>query len=217
MALRGLLVDYGGVLTSSVAESFGAFCGDEQIDGEVFREVFLAIARSPDSIFARLETGAIEQEEFDAGFASLLGDASGRTIDPAGLKQRLFAGVQPDEVMLEMVRGARAAGVRTALVSNSWGGRDYPPEIIEGPFDATLISGEIGLRKPEPAIYLLAAERLGLEPRACVFVDDLKVNIEGAEAVGMTAILHRDPAETIPLLEQHFGIVLAPDARRAGR
>ena len=65
-----------------------------------------------------------------------------------------------------------------------------------------MISGDVGLHKPQPEIYLLACERLGVEPADAVFVDDLRENCDGAEAVGMTALLHRDAAETIAKLER---------------
>jgi epoxide hydrolase-like predicted phosphatase len=81
-------------------------------------------------------------------------------------------------------------------------------EEVRGLFDAVVISGEVGLHKPEPEIYLLAAERLGVKPRSCVFVDDLRENCAGAEAVGMTALLHRDPAATIAELERLLGMTL---------
>jgi HAD superfamily hydrolase (TIGR01509 family) len=69
-------------------------------------------------------------------------------------------------------------------------------------FDAVVISGEVGLHKPQPAIFLLGAERIGVEPADCVFVDDLRENCAGAEAVGMTAILHRGAEGTLPRLEE---------------
>jgi FMN phosphatase YigB (HAD superfamily) len=68
------------------------------------------------------------------------------------------------------------------------------------------------MHKPQPEIYLLAADRLGLAPARCVFVDDLRENCAGAEAVGMTAILHRDPAETIARMEQLLGFEVASQA-----
>jgi epoxide hydrolase-like predicted phosphatase len=79
-------------------------------------------------------------------------------------------------------------------------------------FDTVVISAEVGLHKPQPEIYTLAAERLGVEPQACVFVDDLKENCEGAEAVGMTAIRHRSAPETIARLEELSGVSLAAPA-----
>jgi HAD superfamily hydrolase (TIGR01509 family) len=76
-------------------------------------------------------------------------------------------------------------------------------------FDATVISGDIGLHKPQPEIYRLGAERIGVPPERCVFVDDLRENVAGAEAVGMTAILHREPPATIAELERLLGIPIA--------
>lgn len=216
MTAAGLLVDYGGVLTTSVTESFAAFCAAEGIELEVFKRVVLGAARGPESPFALVETGRITQEEFDGHVARLLAEACGRTVDPAGLKQRLFAGVGPDEAMVDAVRRARAGGIRTGLVSNSWGGRDYPRETFGDTFDAIVISGEAGVRKPEPEIYLLAAERIGVAPAGCVFVDDFRVNVEGAERVGMTGIHHRSAEETIPVLEPLLGVPLWPGGARKG-
>jgi epoxide hydrolase-like predicted phosphatase len=85
----------------------------------------------------------------------------------------------------------------------------YDPEALEGLFDAMIISGDVGLHKPQAEIYLLAAERLGIEPEDCVFVDDLRENVRGAEEVGMTAILHRDPETTLARLEDLLGLSLS--------
>lgn len=205
---RGLLVDFGGVLTTSVTESFAAFCADEGIEVEVFKRVVLGAARTGDSPFLLVETGAITQEEFDEQIAALLSAACGKPIAARGLKQRLFARAVPDDRMIAAVRNARKQEVRTALVSNSWGGRDYPQDVLDELFDAVVISGLVGLRKPDPEIYLRAADEIGVEPPDCIFVDDFQVNIEGAQAVGMAAVRHRTPDETIPLLEEFLGVPL---------
>jgi HAD superfamily hydrolase (TIGR01509 family) len=74
-----------------------------------------------------------------------------------------------------------------------------------------VISGEVGLRKPDPAIYELAAERLGLSPAACVFVDDLPGNLKPARALGMATVLHRgDAAVTLAEVSGHLGVDLSP-------
>jgi epoxide hydrolase-like predicted phosphatase len=118
--------------------------------------------------------------------------------------------------MLEAVRRARAAGVKTGLISNSWGdGLAYDPAMLEELFDAVVISGEVGLHKPQPEIFHLGAERIGVAPQACVFVDDLRENCAGAEAVGMTAILHRGSEGTLPQLEELLGVPLSPASERA--
>jgi HAD superfamily hydrolase (TIGR01509 family) len=75
-------------------------------------------------------------------------------------------------------------------------------------FDAVVISGDEGIHKPQPEIFRLGAERVGLPPAECVFVDDLRENCEGAEAVGMTAVLHRGADSTLPRLEELLGIEL---------
>ena len=137
----------------------------------------------------------------------------------------LFAGLEPLEPMVEAVRQARRGGVRTGLISNSWV-MDHYTDDIRSLFDALVISAEVGLHKPQPEIYLLAAERLGVDPKQCIFVDDLRENCAGAEEVGMTAVLHRDPDETVAWhttlaemspAEPNLQLTLASYYERAGR
>jgi putative hydrolase of the HAD superfamily len=199
------LLDYGGVLTSSVLDSFAAFCVAEAIDFDLFREVVLESARGPDSIFHRVEKGLVDQHEFDDRLARTLTEATGKQVLATGLKQRLFSASTPDEEMLAAVRNIRKHGVKTALVSNSWGGADYPRHLFGELFDAVVVSGEVGLRKPDREIYVLAASKVGVPPERCVFVDDFRVNVEGAIGVGMHGILHRDTADTVAQLKQLFG------------
>ena len=206
MKAKALLVDYGGVLTTSVLESFGAFCRDEAIPAETLRDVFLASDRLDDSPFRRVEVGAMTDDEFDRAVALLLTEACGRQIAHEGLKRRLFARTVPDTAMRAAVKAAREAGVRTCLLSNSWGVGGYPLRELDELFDELVISGEVKLRKPDPAIFELAAGRLGVEPRDCVFVDDFRVNCEGASAVGMHAILHRETPETIAHMQDTLGV-----------
>ena len=114
--------------------------------------------------------------------------------------------------MIGAVRRARAQGVPTGLISNSWGGNygegGYDRPMFDELFDIVVVSGEVGLRKPQPEIYLLACERIAAEPADCVFADDFEVNAEGASAVGMLGIRHRTADETIPRLEEFLGITL---------
>lgn len=200
--MRALVVDFGGVLTTSIWPAFRAFCEAEGLEPDAVRDLF---RDDPEAValLRGLETGELSAEEFQPRFAALLG-----VEDSAGLIPRLFASLQPDEQMLGAVRAAGAAGIRTGLISNSWGLEIYERAPIDL-FDATVISGDVGLHKPQPEIYVLACERLGVEPAAVVFVDDLRENCAGAEAVGMTAVLHRDPDDTVPRLEQLLGVELA--------
>jgi putative hydrolase of the HAD superfamily len=128
-----------------------------------------------------------------------------------GLIERLFGGLAPEPAMIEAVTAIRASGLKTGLITNSWGMGIYDRAPLDI-FDATVISGDVGLHKPQPEIYLLGAERIGVRPERCVFVDDLRENVAGAEAVGMAAILHRDPATTVAELERRLGFQLGDPA-----
>jgi epoxide hydrolase-like predicted phosphatase len=199
--LRGLLVDFGGVLTSNVFESFREFCRTEGLEEDAFVNLFRDPAARGD--LRRVETGEIDEAEFSRGLAERLGVA-----EHEGLVDRLFAGMRPDEAMVEAVAAARRAGVRTGLVSNSWGEAGYDRSRFGELFDAVVISGEIGIRKPAPEIYALAAQRLGRAPERCVFVDDLPGNLKPARAIGMATVLHRDAETTLAELEEHLGVSL---------
>jgi len=197
---KALLVDFGGVLTTDIWSSFAAFCEQRGLDAGAAKQLF---RENPDALatLRGLETGEVEPADFERRFAALLG------TEPDGLVEGLFAGLRPDQPMLEAVGRAREARVPTGLISNSWVMDHYTDE-IRSLFDEVVISAEVGLHKPQPEIYLLAAERLGVAPADCVFVDDLRENCAGAEAVGMTAVLHRDSAETISRVEKLLGVQL---------
>ena len=201
--MRGLLVDFGGVLTSNVFESFRAFCSAEGLDPDAFVRLF---REDPGAVatLRRVERGELDEDEFASIVCERLGVA-----DSEGFVDRLFAGMRPDDAMVEAVRRARAGGIRTGLISNSLGSGRYDRAAFPELFDGVVISGEVGLHKPEPEIYELGAERVGLQPAECVFVDDLRENCEGAEAVGMTAVLHRGADSTLPELERLLGVALS--------
>jgi putative hydrolase of the HAD superfamily len=196
---RGLIVDYGGVLTTDVFASFRAFCEAEGLDPDAVRDRFRSDPEARE-LLSGLETGALAVAEFEPRFAALLEVSSERLIG------RLFGAMEPDEAMLEGVRDARRRGIRTGLLSNSWGDAlAYDDALLEELFDAWVISSEVGLRKPDPAIYELVAERLGLPPAACVFVDDLPGNLKPARALGMATLLHRgDAAATLAEVRAHL-------------
>jgi putative hydrolase of the HAD superfamily len=204
--LRGLIVDFGGVLTTNVFQSFKQFAEAEGLDRDAIKRAFRE-DREALALLRRLEKNEITVEDFEPRFAERIGVPEER-VD--GLVGRLFAGVGPEEQMLDAVRRARAAGVKTGLISNSWGsGLEYDEGMLEDLFDAVVISGDVGLHKPDPAIFRLGAERIGVPPEECVFVDDLRENCAGAEEVGMTAILHRGPDSTLPELERLLGVTSA--------
>jgi putative hydrolase of the HAD superfamily len=198
---RGLLVDYGGVLTTDLFESFRAFCATEGLAPDTVRRRFRE-DRACRELLIGLETGQLPEEEFEPRFAAVLGVQAPHLID------RMFAGSGPDEPMIEAVRRARAAGIRTGLISNSWGTRRYDRAHFAELFDAVVISGEVGIRKPATEIYGLGVQRIGLPADACVFVDDLPFNLEPAGELGMATVHHVTAERTIAELEELFGVGL---------
>jgi epoxide hydrolase-like predicted phosphatase len=195
-----LLVDFGGVMTTPVWDSFADFTREKGLDEHAVRRLF---REDPEALadLRLLETGTIEETEFEKRFAKRLG-----LDDATDLIESLFRGMRPSEQIVAAVRAVGDRGVKTGLISNSWSTSHYDRELLEELFDTVVISAEVGLHKPQPEIYLLAAERLVEPPERCVFVDDLRENCAGAEAVGMTAILHRDPTATVERIEELFGI-----------
>jgi putative hydrolase of the HAD superfamily len=198
---RGLLVDWGGVMTTNVFDSFRAFCTEAGIDPDEVGRRFRGDPESRDLLIG-LETGELPEDEFERQFGAVLGVPSDRLIE------RMFAGGRPDEEMIAAVRHARGAGVRTGLISNSWGTSRYDRPLLAELFDGVVISGEVGMRKPTPEIYVLGARAIDLEPGACVFVDDLKFNLAPARELGMATVHHVTPEQTIPELERLLGVDL---------
>ena len=197
----GLLVDYGGVLTTDLFDSFRSFCEREGLAPETVGQRFRNDPRSRELLIG-LETGSLSEEEFEPRFAEVLGVGAENLID------RLFAGSTPEDTMVAAVAEARGAGIRTGLVSNSWGTRRYDRKRLAELFDGVVISGEVGIRKPSREIYELGAKSIGLKPTDCVFVDDLPMNLKPAAELGMGTVHHVSPQETIAELELMLGVDL---------
>jgi putative hydrolase of the HAD superfamily len=201
-SILAVLFDFGGVLTTSVWDTFSDFCRKEGLDPDAVKQLF---REDPEALalLRKLETGAISEQEFEGEFGRRLG-----LNDHTRLIDSMFAGMKPDASMIAAVRELREAGLRTGLLSNSWSTAHYDRDLLGELFDGIVISGEVGLHKPQPEIFRLAAERVGTPPEACAFVDDLRENCEGAEAVGMMAIRHRDSETTIARLSELTGVAL---------
>ncbi len=192
--LNALLIDWGGVLTTSMMASFDAFSAHEGLPQHAVRHAF---RDDPEArgLLIDLECGRLELPAFERRLAAALG------VPAEGLARRLTADVEPDTEMRDAVRRFHDRGIKTALVSNSWTQTDYD-EDLHALFDVVVLSGQLGVRKPDPQIYLTAVERLGISPGRCVFVDDLGGNLKPAKALGMTTIRHVEASATIPLLER---------------
>ncbi|MEX2504306.1 MAG: HAD family phosphatase [Egicoccus sp.] len=204
----GLLLDYGGVLTPPVGQVFAVFEAEHGIPpGRTFELLVAASHDQTGGLIGAIERGELTIEDFDGHLRSLLHEAGHDRVEGA-VVARMFAGLAPDGPLWDVALQARAAGVRVGLLSNSWGTGMYPRDLLDAHFDVQVISGEVGLRKPERAIYELALQRMGLPADAIAFVDDLGGNLAPAERLGMRAILHADHDTTIATLEDHLGMSL---------
>jgi epoxide hydrolase-like predicted phosphatase len=188
--MDGLLIDWGGVLTTNVFDAFTAFSRREGLAAEAVLDVFRHEPHLND-----LESGTIDLPEFERRVAATL------AVAPDGLAKRLMADVGPDAEMRRAVKRYHDAGIRTALVSNSWNEDDYDVD-LHAMFDAVVLSQTLKIRKPDPEIFEVALERLKLPASACVFVDDLGGNLKAAQGLGLTTIKHERTEQTIQALDR---------------
>jgi epoxide hydrolase-like predicted phosphatase len=198
---RGLLVDWGGVLTTNVFASFEAFGAREGLAPNRVRDAFVTDPAAREALYG-LETGTLPEPEFEVRMAAILG------VDASDLIERLMGDASPDPAMVAAVRSARDHGIATGLISNSWGVSRYDRDHLGDLFDGVVISGTVGVRKPAPEIYELGARAIHRKPTECVFVDDIGGNLKPARALGMTTVLHTDSASTIAQLSAIFGVDL---------
>jgi len=204
-----LIVDFGGVLTTPLQDAFAGFADEAGLEiSDLVRVMLKAYAGEEDDLVTDFETGALSEEDFSKQFAQRLSEVSGREIAHEGIVGRLFKGMSLEDSMFDAVREVRKAGLKTGLLSNSWGTTTYPLDLINSVFDTIVISGEVGMRKPQVEIFHLTTDKLGLAPERCVFVDDHSGHLKTALDIGMTTILHRTPSETIAELEGLLGLEL---------
>lgn len=207
--IQSLIVDWGGVLTSDLGGTMSAWASEEDIDLNEFAMVmreWLGREGEVESFVNpvhALERGEIEVPDFEIKLAQSLGSRLGRSIPPEGLIARLFRNFSHAHDMTGLVRRAKQAGIKTALLSNSWG-NSYPEHLFDGMFDVVVISGAVGMRKPEPRIYEFTLAQLELPPQACVFVDDLEYNVAAAVNLGIIGVHHTSYERTATELDVLF-------------
>ena len=203
--------DFGGVILASPFEAFRHYEAEHGLPPDFIRTVNSAL---PDAnAWARLERSEITPEQFDAEFARE-SSAFGHEVPGADVLA-LLGGEVRQEMVVALDR-VKAAGLATACLTNNVSGGagsdgDARPDVVAvmGRFDVVLESSKLGVRKPEPAFYALACERLGVEPDECVFLDDLGVNLKPARALGMTTIKVGDPDVAIAELGALLGLELS--------
>jgi putative hydrolase of the HAD superfamily len=211
---RGVITDWGGVLTTPILTTVQAWIQADSIDWDSYRTVmrsWVFDAYGPDGSENpdhALERGECSGAEFEQMLAARLLRTDGGVVTTQGILRRMFAASTSEPAMYDMIRAVRGAGFRTGLLSNSWGCDEYPRADFPGLFDAVVISGECGMRKPEPAIFLHAAKCIGLRPEQCVFIDDMEPNVAAAAACGMTGVHHTEAAQTVAAVQELLGVPL---------
>ncbi|MCR1783228.1 HAD family phosphatase [Nocardioides carbamazepini] len=209
---RALLIDFGGVLTVPIARAFRALGAGAGLDPDDALRV-LATHEGARVALVEHERGRLDDEGFEDAFAAALVESGGR-VEPRGLLAGLATHLDLDQPMVDLIREARAARVPVALVSNSLGRDCYARVDLDELFDVTVISGQVGVRKPSRAIYRIACERIGVDPRECVLVDDLEHNLVGAARLGIRGILHRTADESLPRIREALSLPAPTTASR---
>lgn len=213
-ALAGLIVDWGGVLTGDLSATIERWATADGVDLEIYYAVIgewlgrdWALEARMNPIHA-LERGELEVPDFEAHLAEEMSRRLGRRFQANGFVDRLFDHFEHAHDMRALVWRARQAGIRTALLSNSWG-NTYPRDGWDDMFDTVVISGEVGMRKPDHEIYHYTVNALGLDHASCVFVDDLIPNVRAAVEVGMVGIHHQSYSRTAAEIDALFGLPLS--------
>jgi putative hydrolase of the HAD superfamily len=217
MPYRAVLWDFGGVLSSSPFEAFARYEAERGLPDGFLRRVN---ATNPDdNAWARLERNDVGLDAFAELFAQESA-ALGHAVDGHDVLGLLSGELRP--AMLDAVRACRAAGLRTALLTNNvvtmpadgegdvegWRSRVLLDEL----FDVVVESSKEKVRKPDPAAYALVLERLGVAAEEVVFLDDLGINLKPAKAMGMTTIKVSDPDEALAQLSAILGLPLGAGA-----
>jgi putative hydrolase of the HAD superfamily len=205
--MQAVISDFGGVLTSSLASAFLAVQDGLDVPLEAYGEAMAASAAESGGeipLFA-LERGQITEGEFLGQLERGLATVLGRNVSLHGFGERLIAALAPNEELFAYYRGLHERGLRLALLTNNV--REWEPLWrrklpVDDIFETVVDSAFVGMRKPEPEIYALTLARLDVPAEACVFVDDLEINVDAARELGMHGIVYRDTAQAVAQLDE---------------
>ena len=203
--VEALISDFGGVLTTPLVQSFAALqersgVGLEQL-GAAMARVAREDGRNP---LYELETGRLSEKDFLAALGGALRAETGRDVELRGFSDAYFANLHPNEELIAYLRSLRERGLRLALLTNNV--REWEPLWraklpVDELFELVVDSAFVGMRKPDPEIYELTLRRLNVAASACLFLDDLDVNVAAARELGMTAIQFHTTDQAIAEIE----------------
>lgn len=199
--LRAAILDFGGVMTEPVFRRTPDLPPDMLALAGFFLQELLEVYHLPTGShdLHLLETGRLAEAEFMRRLCERFAAAGNPPVDPEHARQAIFGrGIVACGAMVDAVRQLRDAGVRTALLTNNvreWEPQWRPVVPVDELFEVVVDSSVVGLRKPDPEIYRLTCERLGVDPADCLFVDDAQCNVDAAAALGMQVVWCRDPVD----------------------
>jgi len=203
--VEAIITDFGGVLTSPLLDGFVAY---QDISGISVEELGTAMGkiwkRDGAHPLFELETGRMTEAAFLDGLGEQLTEQLGRPVRLDGFGQTYFQHLHPNERLIEYMRSLKDRGYRMAICTNNV--REWEPLWraklpVEEIFTVVVDSGFVGMHKPEPEIYALTLERLGVPAGATLFVDDVELNCDAARALGMHAVWFRSTDQAIEEIE----------------
>ncbi len=201
--------DFGGVLTTPLLGSFMAFQDETGISTEALGKAMEAIAEADgeNPLFA-LERGEIAEAAFLERLSDGLEPLLGHRPHMHRFKEIYFEALDPNPPMIELMRELKTSGYRMAMLTNNV--REWEPLWrsmlpVDEIFEIVVDSGFVGARKPEARIYELTLERIEMSAEACLFVDDVAHNCEGAQRAGMSAVHFRDNEQAIAEIRAVLG------------
>jgi putative hydrolase of the HAD superfamily len=208
--IRAIVSDFGGVLTAPLMQGFARFQADTGVPPEAFGAALASAGQAANgrNPLFDLEIGALTEAEFLATLERELEAGLGRPVALHGFGERYMAAIDPNEELFTHYRALHARGIRFAMLTNNV--REWEPFWraklpIDEIFETVVDSAFVGVRKPDPAIYAIVLERLGLPAEACAFVDDIAVNVDAARALGFAVVHFRDTAQAIAELDALTG------------
>jgi putative hydrolase of the HAD superfamily len=199
--IETVISDFGGVLTSPLVQSFMAFQDETGISPEILGKAMQAAteANGENPLF-EMERGEITEVAFLATLTESLEPLLGHRPEMHRFKEIYFEALQPNPPMIDLMRELRAEGYQMAMLTNNV--REWEPLWrsmlpVDEIFEAVVDSGFVGCRKPESRIYELTLHRVGRPAGACLFVDDVLVNCEGARKAGLQAVHFQNNEQAI--------------------
>jgi putative hydrolase of the HAD superfamily len=201
-----VISDFGGVLTTPLHHSFAAFQNHSGIPTATLGEAMMALTeRDGANPLFELEVGRLSEHDFLAKIGTELTKRLDREIDMSGFPEQYFAHLDPNEELIDYMRALRQdRGYRMALLTNNvreWEPRWRAMLPVDEIFELVVDSAFVGMRKPEPGIYELTLERLGVAGERCLFVDDFVHNCEAAQAFGISTVHYVSNEQAIPEIE----------------